>query len=114
MSTPEGRVKDQIKKLLASYDIQPASKAGTFAKAAGWYWMVMQGPMTVRGIPDFVGHYHGSFWTIEAKAPGKEPTGFQALQISAIRCSGGACFVVDGPESLREFEDWLILKGGVI
>lgn len=105
--TPENAVKKQITQLLTSYDIQPAAKAGTFTESAGWYYAAVQGPLSVRGIPDFIGHYHGRFWAIEAKAPGKKPTGFQALQIAAIAASSGAVFVVDGEESLKEFETWL-------
>ena len=104
--TPEGRVKDQVKKLLATYGIQPASKAGTFESASGWYYMPVQSGYGVR-VLDFIGHYLGIFWSIETKKFGGTPVGFQALQISAIRSSGGAVFVVDGPETLREFENWL-------
>ena len=106
-STPENAVKRQIVQLLAQYDIQPAAKAGTFTESAGWYYFAVQGQMSVRGVPDIVGHYRGRFWAIEAKAPGKKPTGFQALQLSAIKASGGAVFVIDGEESLKEFETWL-------
>ena len=105
--TPEGRVKALIAKLLAHYDIQPAAKAGTFTTSAGWFYAAVQGPLSVRGIPDFIGHYRGRFWAIEAKAPGRVPTGFQKMQVDAIRCSGGAVFVIDGEESLKVFEEWL-------
>ena len=106
-STPENAVKKQIVQLLARYDIQPAAKAGTFTTSAGWFYAAVQGPLSVRGIPDFIGHYRGRFWAIEAKAPGRVPTGFQKLQLAAIAASGGAVFVIDGEESLKEFEEWL-------
>ena len=106
--TPENKVKAQIKALLHAYDIQPAAKAGTFARAEGWYYSAVQGPMSVRGIPDFIGHYRGKFFAVEAKAPGKKPTGFQALQIHSINVSGGAVFVVSDDESLKVFSDWLL------
>jgi hypothetical protein len=105
--TPEGKTKKLIYALLAKYDIQPATKAGTFTKAAGWWYPAVQGMMSVRGVPDVVGQYKGRFFAIEAKALGKKPTGFQALQIAAIALSGGAVFVVDGEESLHLFEMWL-------
>lgn len=108
MSTPEGKVKDLTKKLLAGYKIYPAKDAGAFPKdAVGWYYMPVQ-RYSVKGIPDFIGHFHGIFWSIEAKALGEEPTGLQELQLKAIHTSGGARFVVDGPESLGVFEDWLV------
>lgn len=104
--TPEGKVKDDLKKLLAAYGIFPASKAGSFPEyATGWYFMPVSSGHGVSGIPDFLGHYLGRFWAVETKAPGKKPTGFQALQIAAIRQSGGAVFVIDGDTT--EFECWL-------
>ena len=107
--TPEGKIKAAIDALLMKYKIYSAAKAGAFpANAMGWVFKPVQGSaFGVSGIPDFIGHYRGRFWAIEAKAPGKKPTGFQALQIAAIRCSGGAVFVIDGEESLKEFETWL-------
>ena len=107
MATPESKTKSLARDLLARYDIQPASKAGTFKQAAGWYYFAVQGMMSVRGIPDIIGQYHGIFFGLELKAPGKKATGFQKLQIDAISCSGGAVFVVDGPDTLKFFEKWL-------
>ena len=108
MSTTKGKVKNEIKKLLAEHKIYPAKDAGAFPKdAQGWYCMPS------KGIPDFIGHYKGRFWAIEAKAKGKKPTGFQHLQIMAIRLSGGAVFVVDGSESLHQFEVWLRGREGL-
>ena len=109
MSTPEGLVKADIRKCLAEYSIYPASKAGDFPENSdGWYYMPIATRFGVTGIPDYLGHYKGIIWAIEAKAEGKKPTGFQKLQIEALRISGAACFVVDGPETLKEFEEWLI------
>ena len=105
--TPEGKVKKAIYDLLNTYAIMPASRAGANLNATGWYYAAVQGTMSVRGVPDIIGHYRGKFFAIEAKAPGKEPSGFQRLQIDAIRSSGGAVFVVDGVESLRVFDEWL-------
>ena len=115
MSTPEGKVKDSIKAVLAQYKIYPASKAGSgpggtgFPEdAQGWYTMPVKGAFGTSGIPDFHGHYRGVFWACEAKAKGETPTGFQKLQIKSIQCSGGVCFVVDGEVSLRVFSMWLM------
>ncbi len=109
MTTPEGKVKDLIKELLLKYKIYPAAQAGAFPDGVqGWVYMPIKGSaFGVAGVPDFIGNYKGIFWSIEAKAPGKEPTGFQALQIAAIRKAGSVCFVVDGEESLKGFERWL-------
>ena len=107
MSTPEGPVKKITKELLLKYKIHPAKDAGAFPDdAEGWYFMPGQSGYGVSGIPDFLGHYRGRFWAIEAKAPKKKPTGFQEKQIQAIRKSGAVCFVVDGAESLKVVEEW--------
>lgn len=109
MTTPEGKVKDNIKLLLKSYKIYPASKAGNFpSDAVGWYYMPSQQGLGVSGIPDFIGCFHRWFFAIEAKAEKKSPTGFQAMQVKAIKSTSAAVFIVDGFESLRVFEDWLI------
>jgi len=107
--TPEGRVKAAIDALLARYKIYSASRAGAFpTNAEGWYYKPVQGSaFGVSGIPDYIFFYKGLGGAIEAKAPGKKPTGFQALQLSAIKASGGAVFVIDGEESLKVFEEWL-------
>lgn len=108
MSTPEGRTKALIDALLLKHKIYPAKDAGAFPRdASGWYFKPVQSMMSVKGIPDYIGNYRCQFFGIEAKAPGKKPTGFQDLQIQAIRTAGSPCFVVDGEESLRQFEEWL-------
>jgi hypothetical protein len=104
--TPEGEVKKAIKDCLHAHGIFPAKDAGAFPEfAQGWYHMPSQNALGVKGIPDFMGHHRGRFWGVEAKAPKKAPTGFQALQIAAIRAAGGMVFVIDG--DLSELEAWL-------
>lgn len=106
--TPEGKIKDIVAECLEWHKIYPAKKAGAFPEGAtGWYFMPTTAGLGVKGIPDFVGTYKTLFFAIETKAPGKKPTGFQSLQIAAIRQASGAVFVVDGEESLKEFEAWL-------
>jgi hypothetical protein len=109
MTTPEGRIKNLIKALLLKYNIQSATKAGNFPlDASGWWFSPSQNGLGVAGIPDFIGHYRGEFFALEAKAPGKKPTGFQEHQIKAISSSAGAVFVVDG--DLTTFEGWLLCR----
>lgn len=107
--TPEGQVKDLTKKLLAAYNIQPAKDVGNDKLTwDGYYYMPSQaGRGVVRGIPDFMGIYLGQAFGVEAKAPGKEPTKLQELNIARIRSAGGAVFVVDGESSLLQVEQWL-------
>lgn len=109
--TPEGKVKQAVKDVLAKADIRNAKDAGTYDFANGWYYMPSQNGVGVRGIPDFIGFVAcgdtAEFFSIETKAPGKAPTGFQELQIGAIRASGGTCFTIDNEDGVKEFEKWL-------
>lgn len=69
--TPEGRVKEQVKKRLHRHKVWPFTKAAGFASedVNGTYWMAVQGPFAVHGVHDFTGCWHGIFWSIETKAP---------------------------------------------
>lgn len=92
-STPEGRVKDKIKRLLKHY--------------GAWYYMPVSIGMGQHGIPDFVCCYNGKLFGIEAKAEGKKPTVLQLKQKSLIEAAGGAWFLVDNDESLMGVEQWI-------
>lgn len=93
--TPEGRVKDAIKKML---------------KAAGWYWfMPVSNGLGKHGIPDIiackptvitpdmVGQRVGLFVGIECKAPGKlgTVTPLQERELKAIEAAGGISILAD-------------------
>jgi hypothetical protein len=93
-STPEGRVKNLVKCLLSEYN------------DAMYFNMPVP---TGYGVPmlDFVGCYHGQFFAVETKAPGKKPTRRQNLTIAQMSEAGGAVFVIDGEDSLVELGDWL-------
>lgn len=88
--TPEGRVKEAVKKVLKRF-------------GAYWHMPVMNG----LGAPslDFVGCFMGRYFAIETKAPGKKPTPRQEVTIETIRKAGGCCFVIDGDVSM--LEQWL-------
>lgn len=88
--TPEGRVKDAVKKVLKKF---------------GVYWhMPVQNGMGAPSL-DFICCVKGKYFAVETKAPGKKPTPRQELTIEQIQRSGGKCFVVDGDVSL--LEQWL-------
>lgn len=94
--TPEGRVKDAVKKRLEHYGVLPFTKAADLPGVhAGVYWMPVQGTFAVQGVHDFVGCWHGQFFSIETKAPDNpqdatEPQ--KAFQVGTIR-AGGISFV---------------------
>ena len=96
-----------VKQVLHQYKIVNAAQAGTdeAKEAVGWY--TMPTPRSVKGIPDIIGHYYGRFFSLEIKAPGKEPSGFQLLQNDTIKQTGGAAFIVDGEHSLNTFKRWV-------
>lgn len=89
-TTPEGRVKNAIKKYLQSVP-------------GCWFFMPIGGPYTVHGIPDIVGMVRGRFFAIECKAPGKvkNTTKNQDAVIRAIRLCGGCAFVADDVETVK-------------
>ncbi len=86
--TPEGRVKDAIKKYLKSI--------------GAWYFMPVSNGMGQVGIPDIICWYKGVFVAIEAKAPGKKAnlTENQKRVMDAIRTADGWAWVCDDPTDL--------------
>lgn len=87
--TPEGAVKDRIKKLL---------------KARGvWFFMPASNGFGQSGIPDFICCLDGRLIGIEVKAPGKlkNTTAMQDIQLAAIRAAGGVAVVIDDVTQLE-------------
>ena len=88
--TPEGKVKEAVKKLLSASDVY-------------WHCPVQNG----MGSPslDFICCYKGMYFAIETKAHGKLPTVRQLDTIGKIQRAGGTTFVIDG--DLTTLENWL-------
>lgn len=115
--TPEGKVKDQMRKVFKEHFIFPASKAIDFpAEAKGWYYFPSQNGFGVSGIPDIIGVYKGFAFGIELKAPGRRGeknrgcSPHQYAQLLAIKQVGGYAAVVDGGEDINTFIRWLLEK----
>jgi hypothetical protein len=89
--TPEGRVKNDVKKVLKGRGI--------------WYFMPMQNGFGVVGIPDFICCWNGHFLAIETKAPGKrgETTANQDRKLQEIQDHDGYALVVDDVQQLLDF-----------
>ena len=103
-NTPEGAVKEMIKKRLEELGCISAGKAVKVSHThSGWYYMPVSNGMGVHGILDFVGHYRGEFFAIEAKAPGKHPSALQEIQLHAIDRTGGIWGVVWDDATMTEF-----------
>ena len=88
MSTPEGKVKAKLVKLLKEHDV--------------YYFFPATGGYGRSGVPDVVGCAAGCFFAIECKAEGKVATPLQEKEMAAIRSSGGVAFVYDGTMSNDE------------
>lgn len=91
--TPEGRVKDAVKKLLKERGI--------------WYFMPASNGFGKVGIPDIICCCDGKFLAIETKAPGKinNTTPNQNMRIEEIRAAKGWALVVDDAEQVKDFLD---------
>jgi hypothetical protein len=89
MTTPEGRVKEAVRKFLKERGV--------------WYYQPVQNGMGVVGIPDFICCWRGQFIAIETKAPGKvaKTTPNQDRVLQAIFEHGGYAMVVDNIEMLK-------------
>lgn len=88
--TPEGRVKEAVKKRLKAIGI--------------YFYMPTQNGLGRVGIPDFICCWHGRFLAIETKAPGKRSstTANQDREIQAIRDAMGIAIVIDDVKQLDE------------
>jgi hypothetical protein len=93
--TPEGAVKNKVKRLLATYGKDL------------WYDMPVPGGY---GKPtlDFIGCYRGYFFAIETKAGRGKLTPRQELTKKQMERACGKVFVVnENMETLREVNEWL-------
>lgn len=89
--TPEAKVKQSVKKLLAAYEGQV------------WYFMPVGGMLGRAGIPDFIVCCNGRFIGIETKAGNGKPTALQKLTLQQIVDAGGLSIVVN-EKNLHELE----------
>lgn len=89
-TTPEGRVKAQIKRYLTSL--------------GAYYFMPIGGPYSVHGVPDFMGVLRGRGFGVEAKAPGKKgnTTPSQKLHLAQIALAGGVATVADCVDDVKK------------
>jgi hypothetical protein len=94
--TPEGKVKAEVKKVLACF--------GPYVYA---HWPVLNG----MGAPtlDCIGCVGGKFFAIETKAAGKELTPRQHETRDRMVAAGGRVFVIAGTDdiALKAFTAWL-------
>jgi Holliday junction resolvase len=91
MMTPEGKVKEKIKKILKEHGAYYAMPIGTgFGNS---------------GVPDFLCCVNGEFLAIEAKAGKGVPTALQEKNMRDIEAAGGRALVVsDDPITQKVLE----------
>ena len=80
-STPESKVKKQIRKMLDA--------------AGAYYAMPIGSGYGNSGVPDFVICYKGRFIAVEAKAGNNKPTALQEQHIADIQAAGGIALVIN-------------------
>ena len=84
--TPEGKVKEQVKRILKSFN----DYYGHI-----WYYMPVTSGFGKKGIPDFIASIGGFFVAIETKAAGQRPTALQSKTLAQITHDGGISLVLD-------------------
>lgn len=91
-TTPEGKVKAQIRQWL-------------LARGA-YYAMPIGSGFGNAGVPDFLCCIKGHFLAIEAKAPGRRSTvtALQKRNLQQIQDAGGSALLVDDVAQLDEWE----------
>lgn len=106
-STPENKVKAKLKQQLAKMPRM-------------YFYSATAGPYSTGGIPDIIGCYHGQFFGIEVKAPGRrgeKNRGCSALQqiaLDAIIAAGGFSMVYDGEADDQERLMWWLNEGAML
>lgn len=80
-TTPEGKVKDKIKKHLKSKEI--------------YYVMPATGGYGSSGAPDILVCHKGKFYGIECKAGDNQPTALQQDNLDRIEDNGGYAVVIN-------------------
>lgn len=92
--TPEGRVKDRLKKLLSAYGSELYQ-----------FWPMQNG----MGAPalDVIICYNGFFLSIELKAGSKRMTQRQEVTAGHIKNAGGMTLLINEYEGWLELQSWL-------
>ena len=96
--TPEGRVKDRIKKVIKRY--------------GGYYYMPVSGGYGAQAL-DFHGCINGYAFFVEAKAGLKVMTPRQRGTAALLTAAGGAVFTVNDVTD-EGFEEWIQQHSGLV
>lgn len=89
-ATPEGRVKEEVKKILKRHNV--------------WYYMPVSGGYGKHGIPDVLACVQGRLLAVECKGDDAGvPTALQKACMDSILASGGVVFLAT-PGTLKALE----------
>ena len=98
MSTPEGKIKRKLEKMLKQ-----------FSPDEVWSFPPQAGPFGSAGIPDRLVCAAGQFIGIEAKADKtKKPTALQEACMRKITAAGGVCFVVCDEWTIEQVRGFIV------
>jgi hypothetical protein len=89
-TTPEGKVKEKVKRLFKAMDV--------------YYAMPATGGYGASGVPDFLVCLKGRFIGVECKAGKGKATALQLKNLAEIEASGGIAVIVN-EENLAQFEE---------
>lgn len=93
-STPEGKIKNKLDKMLKYEKV--------------WFYSPQAGPFGRAGVPDRVAIVNGRFIGIECKADRtKKPTALQLKCMKEIEMAGGKCFVVYDDETINQVREFI-------
>jgi Holliday junction resolvase len=96
MRTPESYEKADICKYLDSI--------------GAWYFKPTTSGYGKSGVADIIGCYKGTFFSIEVKREGKEPTKLQWERMQAVETlAGGKAFWGTAEKVIPEFRDWIFI-----
>jgi len=66
------------------------------------------------GVGDKVVCLCGSFWNVEIKRPGKEPTAIQKRRMEEVRRAGGQAVAGTADVVIAAMRHWLAVRGVVV
>jgi len=66
------------------------------------------------GNGDFTVNLMGAYWNVEAKRPGKEPTGVQERRANEVRRARGHSVAGTAEVVIAAMREWLAVRGVVV
>ena len=98
MSTPEGKVKTQLVKMLKEMKV--------------WYFFPANNGFGKSGLPDVIICWYGRFIGVEVKSPKGKPTELQLRCGEDIQGAGGVWRVVRNDDDIRALASYLMIVRG--